>query len=145
MRKSIRLKDYDYSSGGAYFITICTNNWEELFNKYWKLKEIVSNQWENVQYRYPNVIIDERVIMPNHIHGIIALIDNNSLGVVRPRREPASYIIPPENISPDMVRTKIRAGARPAPTKNMSKMLIYCIFQTAEGIIFHFGYLQKAF
>ena len=82
-RKSIRLKGYDYSAGGAYFITICTLNRERLFG------EIVSNGrgtkfcaptdagkiaiqcWYDIPKHYPFVILDEFVIMPNHIHGII--------------------------------------------------------------------------
>jgi REP element-mobilizing transposase RayT len=70
-RRSIRLRDYDYSSEGAYFITICTRNKECLFNTYPSLKEIVYNQWHEIPNRYPNIELDEYIIMPNHIHGIV--------------------------------------------------------------------------
>ena len=82
-RKSIHLKEYDYSSTGYYFVTICTQNREEIFgkiefgsmklNKYGK----IANQiWKGIPNHYTNVELDEFVIMPNHIHGII-IIDEN--------------------------------------------------------------------
>jgi len=70
-RRSIRLKGYDYSQNGAYFITICTKNRELYFKKFPALHEIVRQQWEELRQRSPGLILDEFVIMPNHIHGIL--------------------------------------------------------------------------
>lgn len=70
-RHSIRLKNYDYSQNGYYFVTICTKNRECYFKKYQYLKTIIKNQWENIPNRYHNVTLDEYVIMPNHFHGIV--------------------------------------------------------------------------
>jgi putative transposase len=70
-RRSIRLKGYDYSQSGAYFVTICTKSRELYFEKYRGLQEIVRQQWEELPQRFPDLTSDEFIIMPNHIHGII--------------------------------------------------------------------------
>ncbi len=94
-RRSIRLKDYDYSQPGAYFITITTYQRSALLgeitgqtmirNEY---GEIIKSCWENIPLHYSNVSIDTFVIMPNHFHGLILIGD--------------------------------RAGYEPAPTKRYS-------------------------
>ena len=87
-RRSIRLKDYDYSKEGIYFITICTLDHEQLFgdiiddkmflNEFGK---IVNGFWLQILKNFPNVQLDEYIIMPNHIHGII-VICNKSVGAI---------------------------------------------------------------
>jgi putative transposase len=72
-RRSIRLKDYDYSSGGAYFVTICTFDRGCYFEQFQELKNIVESQWCRIPHRFPGVELDEYVIMPNHFHGIIMI------------------------------------------------------------------------
>jgi putative transposase len=79
-RASIRLKGYDYSSPGGYFLTICTHNRECLFGKITDGKmmlnaigEIAYNEWTRTAEMRENVTLDLCVIMPNHIHGIIIL------------------------------------------------------------------------
>ncbi|MFH1442161.1 MAG: transposase [Candidatus Omnitrophota bacterium] len=81
-RKQIRLKNYDYSLNGYYFVTICTYNKQELFgiicrgaiscalNEY---GNIAKKYWEEIPVHYPYVTLDEYIIMPNHIHGIICI------------------------------------------------------------------------
>src|SRR4030042_2664681 len=69
-RRSILLKGYDYSQSGAYFVTICTKGREIYFEKYRGLQEIVRQQWEELPQRFPDLALDEFIIMPNHIHGI---------------------------------------------------------------------------
>lgn len=79
-RKLMRLKDYDYSQDGYYFITTCIKNREELF---WEVKnnrmilspygEIVMKQWLWLQEQYNYVKLDEFIIMPNHFHGILII------------------------------------------------------------------------
>jgi putative transposase len=79
-RRSIRLKGYDYSQSGAYFVTVCARDKEYLFgeikegkmllNKY---GEIVMECWNTIQNHFVNVACDEFVVMPNHIHGIIKI------------------------------------------------------------------------
>jgi len=81
-RRSIRLQDYDYSSEGAYFVTMCTQNRECLFgeivNGQMILNEhgkIVEQCWNDLPNHYDNIELDAYVIMPNHFHGIIFIND----------------------------------------------------------------------
>jgi len=79
-RKSIRLKGYDYSRSGAYFLTICTQNRECLFGDV-RDGEMVMNDagecirkcWLGFPNRFPILSIDEFVVMPNHMHGVIMI------------------------------------------------------------------------
>jgi REP element-mobilizing transposase RayT len=77
-RRSVRLKGYDYSQAGIYFITICTQNREcllgEIINEAMKLSQfgsIAQQQWFEIEKRFPDIELDEFVVMPNHIHGIL--------------------------------------------------------------------------
>jgi REP element-mobilizing transposase RayT len=83
-RKSNRLKGYDYTNPGYYFITICVADRYNLFgkirkgqinlNKYGKVAE---EEWLQTEILRNNVKLDEFVIMPNHVHGIIELIETS--------------------------------------------------------------------
>ncbi|MGP1383331.1 MAG: transposase [Thainema sp.] len=77
-RRSIRLKGYDYSSPGAYFITICTHQRECLFGNIVDgemqlnpFGEIVAEEWLRSQNIRQEINLDAWVVMPNHIHGIV--------------------------------------------------------------------------
>ncbi|RXK88530.1 hypothetical protein EST62_02500 [Chlorobaculum sp. 24CR] len=105
-RHSIRLAEYDYSKGGAYFVTICTRNGDLILSKPPKpihpvgvalaathshesprnsepdstdsfkltpIGEIVERNWRTLPDRFPMVSLDEYVIMPNHLHGIVVI------------------------------------------------------------------------
>jgi putative transposase len=79
-RSSIRLPFYDYSQGGAYFITICVANRECLLGNIVDGKThlseiggIVRTAWDNIRDRFSEIELDAFVIMPNHIHGIIVI------------------------------------------------------------------------
>jgi len=81
-RRSIRLRDYDYSQAGAYFITICAHNRECLFGEIadgaMRLNaagEIAMQCWQEIPLHFPHSALDEWVIMPNHLHGIVVLTD----------------------------------------------------------------------
>ena len=89
-RRSIRLKHYDYSRAGCYFITICTQDRLHLFGEIVEDEmvlnvagEMVNASWHHIMDDFPNVCLHEFVIMPNHIHGIIEIVDNddNTVGV----------------------------------------------------------------
>ncbi len=77
-RRSTRLKGYDYTSAGGYFITVVAFRRECLFGEVLdgqvclnSLGEIVKNCWEEIPSHFQNVDIDEFVVMPNHVHGIV--------------------------------------------------------------------------
>ena len=79
-RRSIRLVGYDYARSGAYFITICTHNRQCIFGDIVEevmnlneLGNIVRAHWQDLEKHHPNVEIDESIVMPNHLHGIISL------------------------------------------------------------------------
>ena len=90
-RKNIRLKEYDYSNEGMYFITICTKNRIKLFGEIietnqMKLTEIgktVEKSIKILEQIYHNITIDEYVVMPNHIHMIIIINEKNDLTISR--------------------------------------------------------------
>ena len=83
-RQSMRLKDYDYSQDGYYFVTICTENKTEYFGEIIdgkmvlnEMGKIVNQCWLEIPEHFPDVSLDEHIIMPNHLHGIIAIENNN--------------------------------------------------------------------
>jgi len=114
-RRSIRLRDYDYSGAGAYFLTICSWNRECLFGDIadgeMRLNEfgkVVKRQWEQTRVVRTNVELAAFQIMPNHFQGIIILNDN-----VGATRRVARF--------PETRRvTGERAIHRIAPTKDIS-------------------------
>lgn len=75
-RRSIRLQGYDYSRAGAYFITICTQNRECLFGNIMVMNPagtMIQTVWDEIPFHYTGTEIDEFVVMPNHIHGIVVI------------------------------------------------------------------------
>ena len=77
-RQSIRLRDYDYSQPGAYFITLCTYQRQPLFGEIVEGKMIlnaaggiVNTVWRELPNHYPGITLGEHVVMPNHFHGIV--------------------------------------------------------------------------
>ncbi|MCC6728750.1 MAG: transposase [Chthonomonadales bacterium] len=86
-RRSIRLKGYDYVQAGAYFVTICAQNQAFLFgavvNSEMRLNEagrMIQSVWDAIPAFYPGVGIDEFVVMPNHVHGIVVLVGATPCG-----------------------------------------------------------------
>ena len=86
-RRSIRLPAYDYSQAGFYFVTICAQHRKCLFgevvddqmklNRYGRL---VAEAWNWLAERYIYVDLDEWIVMPNHLHGILVISDERSRG-----------------------------------------------------------------
>jgi len=131
-RRSIRLVEYDYSKGGAYFVTICIRNDDQILANPPKpippvgvalaathlletppnpepcsalqfeltpIGEIVERNWRTLPERFPMVSLDEYVIMPNHLHGILFINEGSAS-----RQGDAGE----------------RVGARPTPTAPIS-------------------------
>ncbi len=90
-RRSIRLPHYDYSQPGAYFVTICTKNHEcilgDIVDGEMRLKEfgsLADECWRQTINHFPNVKSDVWVIMPNHMHCIVDMVDPDRRGGVTP-------------------------------------------------------------
>ena len=86
-RKSIRLKNYDYTKNGLYFVTICIQNREHLLGEIIDGQHIVYDSgkminliWNDLGKHFNGVTTYEFVVMPNHVHGIIGL-ENSSLNL----------------------------------------------------------------
>ena len=86
-RRSIRLQGYDYKKEGAYFVTICTLQKQNLFGEINSgemqlnvIGQIVLAIWEKIPYHFLNVELDESILMPDHLHGIIVIteLDENT-------------------------------------------------------------------
>ena len=80
-RRSIRLKGYDYSQGGLYFITICTQNQLCFFGEIENGEMVLNNaglmiehQWQKLIVCFDKIKLHEFVVMPNHFHGIIEFV-----------------------------------------------------------------------
>jgi hypothetical protein len=69
-RRSIRLREYDYRQSGAYFVTLVTHDRALLFDDP-VLRGIAEAMWERIPRHFPFVELDEWVLMPNHLHGIL--------------------------------------------------------------------------
>ncbi len=132
-RRSIRLKGYDYSQPGAYFVTVCAWNkecllgeikdGEMLLNEY---GEIVMKCWEAIPGHFMNVGCDEFIIMPNHIHGIITI---NCRGEVS---SPFSEVIAPNS----KIKTAPIQGGETSPLQKftLGQIVAYFKYQSAKRI-----------
>ncbi|MDR0681152.1 MAG: hypothetical protein LBG15_04780 [Dysgonamonadaceae bacterium] len=87
-RRSIRLKGYDYSQAGLYFVTICVQNKECVFGEIVDGKMnlsplgiIVDVLWHEIKNHANNIDLCEYTVMPNHIHGIIMLLGDDNTNI----------------------------------------------------------------
>jgi putative transposase len=83
-RKSIRLRGYDYTRPGGYFITIVTHQRMRLFGdigngemRLNELGEIAADCWRAIPDHFPSTAIDDFVVMPDHMHGIVVIHEND--------------------------------------------------------------------
>jgi REP element-mobilizing transposase RayT len=103
-RRSIRLREYDYAQPGAYFVTIVTHHHELRFDDP-ILCRVAETMWQRIPHHFPFVQLDECIVMPNHIHGILVIVDRGCRGDAFPvdrlatsRPSPAG---PPDVLRPD--------------------------------------------
>lgn len=117
---TIRLSGYDYSRAGAYFVTTCTHGRTNLFGKIVKHEmrlnvygRMVREVWNGLPGHYPHVVLDAFAIMPNHIHGIVVLVDGADLNdmSVGAGLKPAPTT-PPRHGLPEIVRAFKTFSAR---------------------------------
>jgi REP element-mobilizing transposase RayT len=116
-RRSLRLKGYDYSQAGAYFVTVCAYVKECLFGEViggeMQMNELgrkVQEVWNDLPAHYPHVATGAFAVMPNHVHGVIVI---------------------GARIDTDFVRAGLkRAGLKPAPTRRHGLPEIVRAFKT---------------
>jgi putative transposase len=116
-RKSPRLKNFDYSSPGAYFVTICVNNRElllsdiregEIFLN--RAGKIASEIWQDLPNHYPNIKLDDFIFMPNHVHGLLWIIEESKVragfkpALTEPKFSKTNNLSPPQNGLSEIVR-----------------------------------------
>ena len=114
-RDSLRLYSWDYSSEAWYFITICTKNRQLLFGDILAdhllqspLGNIAREHWSQISERVKGIQLDEFVIMPNHLHGIIMFQLNG-------RRVGALHATPLRSISNEPSISQRMAAISPKP------------------------------
>jgi len=129
-RRSIRLKGYDYSRAGAYFVTVCVKDREHLLGKIIDgnmvrnpAGEMVSKIWMQIPENYPEFEIDSFVVMPNHFHGIIIKSDVG-VGLPNPNMYKSIWIkgggTPP--LQKQLTLSKIIAYFKYVSTKEINSM-----------------------
>ena len=102
VRKRTRLEHYDYSSGGAYFITVCTQNRRKILSsiivgegfplpQLTKYGDVVDRWIRNIPDKYSGISVDSYVIMPNHIHLLIGVVMDGGRGDPSPTIHTANY------------------------------------------------------
>ena len=146
-RQSVRLHHYNYSREGSYFITICTQDRECLFGEIVdgemvlnKFGEIVQQTWIGLPKRFRNMELDHFVIMPNHFHGIVSIVDkgwgtarrvltdshmNSNVGAGSPR--PPRYNTPCET-------TRMGAETAPLRPNTLGQTVAYFKYQSTKRI-----------
>ncbi|MBI5049457.1 MAG: hypothetical protein HZC11_00925 [Nitrospirae bacterium] len=124
-RQSIRLKGFDYSQAGAYFVTVCAWNRECLFGEVvdggMRLNEsgiIIQDIWNTTPNHFENIELDEFMIMPNHCHGIIVI---NRRGEVS---------------SPDSEKSENKKGGGTPPLRKntLGQIVAYFKYQSSKRI-----------
>lgn len=129
-RRSIRLKGYDYTQPGAYFVTMVTHQHQLLFGDILNgdmafnyIGHIVKAEWLRTTEIREYVILDEYVIMPNHLHGIIIIADNETpVGATGGSPLLQTDAQPPQGVPPHSLGAII-AGFKSAVTKQVNRIL----------------------
>jgi putative transposase len=139
-RKRNRLKDYNYSQEGYYFVTICTKDREEWFgnieqesvnlSRYGK---IAHDFWVGIPTHFENVAIDELSVMPNHMHGIL-IIEGDMVGNAYMRSHQRNAFMRSLQNRTNMLLSKIIQQYKASVTRKINSL---------EGGL-HFGW-QKSF
>jgi putative transposase len=135
-RCSIRLKDYDYSQAGAYFVTLCTKDREclmgEIVDGQMQLNhygQIAANCWEWLPRQYEYIDMDEWIIMPNHLHGILVINDDGRKGGSR--------------TAPTQATKRKSLGRLIGAFKTVSSKQINTIRKTPGAVIWQRNYFER--
>ena len=114
-RRTIRLNGYDYSQAGAYFVTICSHGKEPIFENI-DIKQILVDEWHSLERRFPNIELDEFIVMPNHVHGII-VIGSVGVGLALPSKAGLALPSPTEHVLTNNISNTKKGEPRLAPTQ----------------------------
>ncbi len=134
-RRSIRLPGYDYAQPGAYFVTICTRNRSCVLGTIRegemalsKAGAFVTTCWAAIPNHFPDVTLDEFVVMPNHLHGILVIAGRGT-----PWRAPTEAFGRP---APGSLPTVIRAF-KSSVTRNLIR------YEGRKGSLWQRGYYER--
>ena len=120
-RRSFRLKGYDYTQPGAYFVTIVAWGRQEIFGQIRdgimslnRFGQIVMRAWRGLPRHYPNTVLHEFCVMPNHVHGIIQLVEPDLCrgGSV------TTVALEPDQAPNEQHNGPIQGGTRPYPPRD---------------------------
>ena len=124
-RHSIRLPGYDYTAAGAYFVTMVTAARERLFG------EVVDGVmrlnawgdaahvcWHDIPQHFAHVALDAMVVMPNHVHGVLWILDDDDIDVVGAQH---AAPLPPLRVIPGSLAAIVRSY-KSAVTKRINEM-----------------------
>jgi putative transposase len=121
-RQSIRLKGYDYTRPGAYFVTIVTHQRAPVFDDP-VFRRVAETMWQRIPRHFSHVELDAWVVMPNHVHGIIVIVDEPpGRGKADGRGKASGGSCPVENVvahgQPPHGTNRAHADASPLPQPN---------------------------
>jgi len=142
-RHSIRLREYDYSQPGSYFITVCTGGKAPLFGEIVEgemvlnpIGKVVERCWLAISNHFANIELDKFVVMPNHIHGIIVIYPDDNVNTVgaKPLRLYKTKIHGPK---PNSIGTTI------ASFKSVATKKINILRDTAGHSIWQRNYYER--
>lgn len=134
-RRSQRLQNFDYSQNGAYFITICTQNRENIFGKienstvvHSPMGEIACREIDvtNEKRKHQGITVEKYVVMPNHVHMMISIVVSR-LDVTQPRVNDFS-----QSISKSL--SVIVGGYKSAVTRHIREWCKICNGDTASHV-----------
>ncbi len=117
-RRSIRMKGYDYTQPGAYFVTVVAYGRQIIFGDVidgvLQLNEfgfLVETEWRRLWQRFDWVVTDEIIVMPNHVHGILFIVYHDTVGAGQKNSDQSgeSSLAPPLQNSPGSLGAIIRA------------------------------------
>jgi len=136
-RHSIRLPNFDYSRPGYYFVTLCAYHRECIFGDVEKNKivlndmgTLIKKNWHDLPVHFPGIGLDQMVVMPNHLHGIIIILDHRRGGV----DPPLGIILPHDDAT---TAGAIIRGAITAPLhkgKTLGQMIAWFKYESTKEI-----------
>ena len=129
--ESTRLKDWDYSANGAYYITICVKNREYLFGNINDGKLILSDLgqfaercWREIPIHFPFVQLDEFIIMPNHVHGIIIINKSDDMSSVETQNLASLQLSSKRNLQKTQNLASLQSSSKYGPqSKNIASII----------------------